>query len=400
MRLTCLKIEPGENTRAFLPAVNKVYRLTSIRKIAIGFFLTAASFAMIAFAQRLIDKGEVPSIAWQLWAYLLLTSAEIMISITGLEFSYTQAPKTMKSVIMAVWLFSVSLGNLFTGWVNHSIQTPGINQIASVAKDLKVQGDTQNGEWKYSVQELDLLDDAGQVKPAKGHTVRIVGVDDKAETADDVVMLFDDYGKLTAVQTSEDEVLKTAAARIDAAFMESAADDNGRILPTTQKGQELIQDLKDSLGQPLKYAQVTRNMFRIISPGADKTPATQWDLVLTGNVSRATTDTAGQTAPLDWMEKRIIELKGDEGKSEVDKARGNISATEIGTDITVGGQDTLEGAAYFDFWTYTVLITAVLFLPVGYFYKEKSYIQDASADDASEADASAKPEVTTESKNV
>ncbi len=41
-----------------------------------------------------------------------------MVSITCLEFSYTQAPKKMKSFIMAVFLLSISLGNAFTAGVN------------------------------------------------------------------------------------------------------------------------------------------------------------------------------------------------------------------------------------------------------------------------------------------
>jgi POT family proton-dependent oligopeptide transporter len=45
-----------------------------------------------------------------------------MISITGLEFSYTQAPRKMKSFIMSLWLLTVAAGNLFTALVNLFIQ--------------------------------------------------------------------------------------------------------------------------------------------------------------------------------------------------------------------------------------------------------------------------------------
>ena len=44
-----------------------------------------------------------------------------MVSITCLEFSYTQAPKTMKSFVMALFFMSVALGNLFTSAVNFFI---------------------------------------------------------------------------------------------------------------------------------------------------------------------------------------------------------------------------------------------------------------------------------------
>jgi len=66
--------------------------------------------------------GYKPSVGWQFFAYLILTAAEIMVSITCIEFSYTQAPKKMKSFIMAVYLLSISLGNFFTAAVNAYIQ--------------------------------------------------------------------------------------------------------------------------------------------------------------------------------------------------------------------------------------------------------------------------------------
>ena len=49
---------------------------------------------------------------WQIPQYLTITSAEVMFSITGLEFAYSQSPTSMKSCIMAAWLLTVSVGNL------------------------------------------------------------------------------------------------------------------------------------------------------------------------------------------------------------------------------------------------------------------------------------------------
>jgi dipeptide/tripeptide permease len=63
-----------------------------------------------------------PSIAWQLLAYIVLTAAEVLVSVTCLEFSYTQAPKKMKSFIMSLYLLSVSAGNLLTSMVNRFTQ--------------------------------------------------------------------------------------------------------------------------------------------------------------------------------------------------------------------------------------------------------------------------------------
>ena len=106
------------------PAIDRFFPLTPLRKIAIGLFVAAVAFAIPSGVQLSIDQGGSPSIAWQLLAYLVLTSAEVMVSITCLEFSYTQAPKTMKSFVMAFFMLSISLGNLFTSAVNFIIQNP------------------------------------------------------------------------------------------------------------------------------------------------------------------------------------------------------------------------------------------------------------------------------------
>jgi POT family proton-dependent oligopeptide transporter len=46
-----------------------------------------------------------------------------MVSITALEFAYTQAPKKMKSLIQSINLLSISVGNLFAAVVNDVIKS-------------------------------------------------------------------------------------------------------------------------------------------------------------------------------------------------------------------------------------------------------------------------------------
>ena len=113
------------------PLIDLVFSLTPLRKITIGMFLTALAFVVSAKIEAKIQGGLTPSIAWQLLAYAILTAAEVMVSITCLEFSYTQAPRKMKSVIMAMYLLSISLGNAFTAMVNWLIQNPdGSSKLA------------------------------------------------------------------------------------------------------------------------------------------------------------------------------------------------------------------------------------------------------------------------------
>jgi POT family proton-dependent oligopeptide transporter len=61
---------------------------------------------------------ERPNIVWQLLAYAILTAGEVMVSITALEFAYTQAPLQIKSLVMCLYLLAVSLGNSITALVN------------------------------------------------------------------------------------------------------------------------------------------------------------------------------------------------------------------------------------------------------------------------------------------
>ena len=109
-------------TYVVYPLMNKFFRVTPLRKISIGFFVTVIACLISTWIQSQIDAGQTPNIKWQVLAYVILTAAEVMVSITCLEFSYTQAPRAMKSFIMSVFLLSISMGNLFTAQVNNVIQ--------------------------------------------------------------------------------------------------------------------------------------------------------------------------------------------------------------------------------------------------------------------------------------
>lgn len=109
-------------TLGIYPLTQKFIKVTPLRKIGVGFFVTAAAFLISAFIEVMIAQGLNPSILWQILAYIVLTSAEVMIYLTALEFSYTQAPNSMKSLIMGIFMLSVSLGNAITALVNIFIQ--------------------------------------------------------------------------------------------------------------------------------------------------------------------------------------------------------------------------------------------------------------------------------------
>jgi POT family proton-dependent oligopeptide transporter len=111
-------------TYIIYPLMGRAFKLTVGRKMSMGMFLASTPFLVTAWCEYLIQNGGTPHIGWQLLAYLLLTTAEVMLVITCLEFSYTQAPNRMKSFVMSFFYLSISMGNLFTAAVNQFIQNP------------------------------------------------------------------------------------------------------------------------------------------------------------------------------------------------------------------------------------------------------------------------------------
>ncbi|MGM0574288.1 MAG: hypothetical protein ACQEXJ_00955 [Myxococcota bacterium] len=87
-----------------------------LRRMTIGMFVASLAFVSVALLQHAVEAGAISGepvhVGWQLIPYFILTLSEVMVSITGLEFAYSQAPKRMKSVVMGFWLLCIAFGNL------------------------------------------------------------------------------------------------------------------------------------------------------------------------------------------------------------------------------------------------------------------------------------------------
>lgn len=105
----------------FYPLLDKMgLKTTPIRRITWGMFVAAIAFVIVAVIQMSMESSGEESkvnVMWQFFPYLVMTMAEVMVSITGLEFAYTQAPRAMKSSVMSIWLLTVFFGNLITAYV-------------------------------------------------------------------------------------------------------------------------------------------------------------------------------------------------------------------------------------------------------------------------------------------
>lgn len=76
-------------------------------RLGTGLALSSATFLIVAFLQYRLEEGTSMSIAWQLIPYCVLTISEILVSTTGLEFAYTQAPAHLKSLITSFWNLTI-----------------------------------------------------------------------------------------------------------------------------------------------------------------------------------------------------------------------------------------------------------------------------------------------------
>lgn len=121
------------NNLVLFPLVRRMgVEVTALRRMGVGIAFSGLAWIVAGTLQLWMDGGDAVSITWQILPYALLTMGEVLVSATGLEFAYSQAPHSMKGVIMSFWLLSVSYGNLWVLLTNAALRTDSVTaQIAS-----------------------------------------------------------------------------------------------------------------------------------------------------------------------------------------------------------------------------------------------------------------------------
>ena len=118
------------NNLVLFPAMKRMgFELTALRRITIGIVFSGLSWVVVGAMQVVLDGGQAFSIAWQVLPYALLTLGEVLVSATGLEFAYSQAPQSMKGVLMSFWLLSVTIGNLWVLVVNAGVKNTAVTNL-------------------------------------------------------------------------------------------------------------------------------------------------------------------------------------------------------------------------------------------------------------------------------
>lgn len=299
------------------PLISKVWPLTPLRKIGVGLFLMTLSFAMVALVQSRIDMGARPNISWQVLSYALLTASEVMVSIVALEFAYTQAPKTLKSIVMSLFLAAVAFGNLFTA---------GINRIIVVAEPKESES-------------------------FEGNKVNYLGEDKVLGSEDDLMRL--ENGVLT-------QGLKTVEL-VDGKFPQTIA---------------AFKTLKDPWGNALRYRVMNSRTARISSDGPDGKARTKWDqgVVMSLPEPEAVQKTSWSDTwrPQEsWLTKRKREL------GLIEESSDEKNPYPFSIDYYSGGGTRLEGASYFWFFAGLMFLTAVGFIPYALRYQGRTILQDS-----------------------
>ena len=355
--------------------LDRVFPLTALRKISIGFFLTVLAFLIPAWIEARLEAGQFVSIAWQLAAYGILTTAEVFVSITCLEFSYTQAPKKMKSLIMACFLMSVSLGNLFVSGVNFFIQEEGPtfepDVIGIYTVELSVS-DQQRTAWKTVT--ITVLNDnpphqAKQTNDASGP---------EEPTAE--------AGLLATVKPGKEIRLYATAERGDAKGKQSydwsliSAPANSKLSTSdlqkrNTRNPTFVPDIEGPYDLKFTYQignQQASDTVRILcsetnSPPRAATEDITWSfrddhpVRLDGSNSF---DPDGDPLRVKWrlLTKPPLSQRTDSDISKADQ-------------LSAGSK--LSGASYYIFFALCMLATAILFIPVAMRYEVKSYVPDS-----------------------
>ncbi|XP_070572643.1 solute carrier family 15 member 4-like [Ptychodera flava] len=121
--------------------------LSMLKRIAIGMVFSTMAMASAGILEQQrrscyedVTCGEWPQtisdttyyganmwIFWQIPQYTLIGISEVFASVAGLEFAYSQAPKSMQGLIMGLFCLSSGIGSLFGSGLLFIVSLPHIN---------------------------------------------------------------------------------------------------------------------------------------------------------------------------------------------------------------------------------------------------------------------------------
>lgn len=102
-----------------LPSTYKIFaddlELGSVSLLLGGVYtiiISNTTSGKVELSTHIITSPNSIHMLWLIPQFVVMTAGEVMFSVTGLEFAYSQAPSTMKSLLQACWLLTVAFGNV------------------------------------------------------------------------------------------------------------------------------------------------------------------------------------------------------------------------------------------------------------------------------------------------
>ena len=382
-------------------AIDKIWKLTPLRKLGIGFVLTVPAFLISAIIEDMIDAGQVPNIGWQIFGYVWLSAAEVFVSTTALAFAYTQAPPKMKSVIMALFLLSVSLGNGITAGVNYFIQEDPAVVTVDAQGEYELQLEVSDGEFTTTdTMKIVLIPNKSEAQIAKEKAARKVKQLMKnplevsagriqAVAPGKKLNLFGSVDKMDSKGGLTYEWSIVSKPEGSSLQLDKSTERVLRIIPDVEGEYEFqfmawAEDRADgekgkdpAKPSTVKIYVTNDNMEPVANAGPDQTfelkdmhdlDAGPWAVTLNGGGSF---DPNGKKDELTYQWKVLSVPEGS-----------SITTASIENPTQPTKTSILEGSAYYYFFIGLLAFATLLFIPVALRYREKTYIQ-GTEDEAS-----------------
>lgn len=98
------------------PLIAKVGIKTSLQKATLGGVLAGVSFVISTVVELQLERHHM-HMTWLVPQYVVMTLGEVLISVPLIDFSYNEAPRSMKSILQAFRYLTIGVGNLIVAIV-------------------------------------------------------------------------------------------------------------------------------------------------------------------------------------------------------------------------------------------------------------------------------------------
>jgi POT family proton-dependent oligopeptide transporter len=320
-----------------------------------------------------------------------------MVSITALEFSYTQAPKVMKSWIMGLFMASVAMGNLFTAGVNHFVVEAPPSFVADAAGAYTLQVEVSDGQSSHkakvtytAVAEMAETEDKVS-KPTPWDDLKTI---QDPQTVKPGIEIFLD-GSSAKVQMVEGEILRPASgkspewsfdkipegSKLKSSDIQHRTSKTARFLPDVQGAYTL--NLNVTRGD---YSQKYEMLVTVSEENVPPT-ANAGGEPPTANAGKALINDAGKVLVGDAVPLSALK-SSDQNRQDkltykwtVDSAPSgsNVNTASLTNASLPGAISKLSGSGYYLFFAGCMFVWGILYIPVAIWFKEETFIQDGEA---------------------